>query len=120
MWLRTLFCYCSIYFIVFAIHIWNEHLLISYSFFQQNIGDTVGYSVRFEDVTSNRTKIKYLTDGMLLREAMADNLLMDYNVIMLDEAHERTIHTDILFGIVKAAQKTRKEKKVTPLKVCLL
>lgn len=77
----------------------------------------MGYTVRFEDVTSNKTKIKYLTDGMLLREAMADNLLMDYNVIILDEAHERTIHTDILFGIVKAAQKTRLEKKVTPLKV---
>lgn len=81
------------------------------------VGDVVGYTVRFEDATSNRTKIKYLTDGMLLREAMADNLLMDYNVIILDEAHERTIHTDILFGIVKAAQKTRLEKKVTPLKV---
>lgn len=87
---------------------------------QLNVGDTVGYTVRFEDVTSSRTKIKYLTDGMLLREAMADNLLMDYSVIMLDEAHERTIHTDVLFGIVKAAQKTRQEKKVTPLKVYII
>lgn len=83
------------------------------------MGDIVGYTVRFEDVTSNRTKIKYLTDGMLLREAMADNLLMDYTVIILDEAHERTIHTDVLFGIVKQAQKTREEKKIRPLKVCV-
>lgn len=77
----------------------------------------MGYSVRFEDKTSSRTKIKYLTDGMLLREAMVDNLLMDYNVIILDEAHERTIHTDILFGIVKDAQRIRQNKNVTPLKV---
>lgn len=78
----------------------------------------MGYTVRFEDVTSNQTKIKYLTDGMLLREAISDCLLMDYTVIILDEAHERTIHTDVLFGIVKTAQKIRQEKNVTPLKVC--
>lgn len=84
---------------------------------QQTVGETVGYIVRFENVATDQTKITYLTDGMLLRAAMADNFLMDYNVIILDEAHERTIHTDILFGIVKNAQKIRREKKVTPLKV---
>ncbi|XP_017769739.1 PREDICTED: putative ATP-dependent RNA helicase DHX33 [Nicrophorus vespilloides] len=84
------------------------------------VGEIVGYTVRFEDVTSKRTKIKYLTDGMLLREAIADKLLMDYTVLILDEAHERTIHTDVLFGIVKDAQKNRKEKKLTPLKVLLM
>lgn len=75
------------------------------------------YCVRFEDVTSSRTKVKYLTDGMLLREAVADPLLKKYSIIILDEAHERTVNTDILFGIVKLAQKDRNNQKVNPLKV---
>lgn len=75
------------------------------------------YCVRFEDVTSPRTKVKYLTDGMLLREAVVDPLLKKYSTIILDEAHERTVNTDILFGIVKLAQKERNNQKVNPLKV---
>lgn len=82
-----------------------------------SIGDYVGYTVRFEDATSKKTKIKFLTDGMLLREAINDKLLLDYTVIMLDEAHERTVHTDVLFGIVKKAQKIREERNLAPLKV---
>lgn len=81
------------------------------------IGEAVGYSVRFEDNTSKKTKIKFLTDGMLLREAMFDRLLMEYTVIILDEAHERNINTDILFGIVKKAQKIREDRNLPPLKV---
>ncbi|XP_044752739.1 ATP-dependent RNA helicase DHX33-like [Coccinella septempunctata] len=84
------------------------------------VGETVGYTVRFEDKTSARTKIKYMTDGMLLREAMFDKLLMNYTFIILDEAHERTIHTDVLFGIVKEAQKKRKERNITPLKILIM
>ncbi|XP_045459302.1 ATP-dependent RNA helicase DHX33-like [Melitaea cinxia] len=84
------------------------------------IGTTVGYCVRFEDVTSSRTKVKYLTDGMLLREAVADPLLKKYSIIILDEAHERTVNTDILFGIVKLAQKERNNQKVNPLKVIIM
>ncbi|XP_071447618.1 ATP-dependent RNA helicase DHX33 [Hetaerina americana] len=84
------------------------------------VGHTVGYAVRFEDVTRGDTKLKYLTDGMLLREALSDNLLMMYNVIILDEAHERTIHTDVLFGIVKQAQSIRRAKNFKPLKVILM
>ncbi|CAG9863027.1 unnamed protein product [Phyllotreta striolata] len=84
------------------------------------VGDTVGYSVRFDDCTSNKTKIKFMTDGMLLREAMYDRLLMEYTVIILDEAHERTIHTDVLFGIVKKAQKTREDRNQTPLKIIIM
>lgn len=80
----------------------------------------MGYTVRFEDVSSKKTKIKYLTDGMMLREAMSDSLLMDYSVIILDEAHERTIHTDVLFGIVKAAQKVRENKNLAPLKIIIM
>lgn len=74
--------------------------------------------MRFEDVTSEDTRIKFLTDGMLLREAISDSLLRKYSCVILDEAHERTIHTDVLFGVVKTAQKRRKELGKLPLKVC--
>ena len=61
----------------------------------------VGYTIRFEDVTSPDTVIKYMTDGMLLRELLVDSDMKSYSVIMLDEAHERTIHTGVLFGLLK-------------------
>ncbi|XP_066432942.1 ATP-dependent RNA helicase DHX33 [Eleutherodactylus coqui] len=80
----------------------------------------VGYTVRFEDFTSEETKIKFLTDGMLLREAIGDPLLRRYSVVILDEAHERTVHTDVLFGVVKTAQKKRKELGKLPLKVIIM
>lgn len=71
------------------------------------LGSEVGYSVRFDDKTSPQTRIKYMTDGMLLREAQTDSSLSRYGCIILDEAHERTVNTDILFGIVKNAQQRR-------------
>ena len=61
----------------------------------------MGYTIRFEDCTSPETVIKYMTDGMLLRECLIDPDLTQYAIIMLDEAHERTIHTDVLFGLLK-------------------
>ena len=64
----------------------------------------VGYTIRFEDVTSPDTVIKYMTDGMLLRELLIDGDMKSYAVVMLDEAHERTIHTDVLFGLLKKVQ----------------
>lgn len=81
------------------------------------IGEVVGYTVRFEDVTSPKTRIRFMTDGSLLREALSDRLLRHYSVIMLDEAHERTVNTDVLFGIVKEAQKQRKLRSLNPLKI---
>lgn len=66
------------------------------------LGQEVGYLIRFEDCTSPETRIKYMTDGMLQRECLIDPLCSSYSVIMLDEAHERTIATDVLFGLMKS------------------
>ncbi|KAG5618485.1 hypothetical protein H5410_018309 [Solanum commersonii] len=63
------------------------------------LGHEVGYSIRFEDCTSEKTILKYMTDGMLLREFLGEPDLASYSVIMVDEAHERTLSTDILFGL---------------------
>eukprot|EP00928_Gymnodinium_smaydae_P046680 TRINITY_DN31105_c0_g1_i1.p1 TRINITY_DN31105_c0_g1~~TRINITY_DN31105_c0_g1_i1.p1 ORF type:complete len:1151 (+),score=293.85 TRINITY_DN31105_c0_g1_i1:106-3558(+) len=76
------------------------------------LGQEVGYAIRFEDQTSPETLIKYQTDGMLLREVLNDPEMSRYSVIMLDEAHERTISTDVLFGLLKRAVKSRKELKL--------
>ncbi|CAF4179974.1 unnamed protein product [Rotaria sp. Silwood2] len=76
------------------------------------LGQEVGYTIRFEDCTSPETKIKYMTDGMLLRECLIDPDMNQYSVVMLDEAHERTIHTDVLFGLMKQAVKKRSELKL--------
>lgn len=76
------------------------------------LGKDVGYSIRFEDVTSAATKIKFLTDGLLIREALVDPLLSRYSVIMVDEAHERSISTDVLLGLLKKILKRRPELRV--------
>ncbi|XP_014680352.1 PREDICTED: ATP-dependent RNA helicase DHX8-like, partial [Priapulus caudatus] len=76
------------------------------------LGQEVGYTIRFEDCTSPETQVKYMTDGMLLRECLLDPDLQAYSVIMLDEAHERTIHTDVLFGLLKQAVTKRRELKL--------
>ncbi|KAH7826471.1 ATP-dependent RNA helicase DHX8/PRP22 [Monocercomonoides exilis] len=71
------------------------------------LGQEVGYAIRFEEVVSKETVIKYMTDGYLLRECLVDTKLSQYSVIMLDEAHERTIHTDVLFALCKEACRQR-------------
>ncbi|XP_051132111.1 probable pre-mRNA-splicing factor ATP-dependent RNA helicase DEAH5 [Andrographis paniculata] len=76
------------------------------------LGEEVGYAIRFEDCTSPETVIKYMTDGMLLREILIDEDLSQYSVIMLDEAHERTIHTDVLFGLLKQLVKRRPDLRL--------
>ncbi|CCG24255.1 Prp22 RNA-dependent ATPase [Candida orthopsilosis Co 90-125] len=77
-----------------------------------DLGDEVGYNVRFDDKTTLKTKIKYMTDGMLEREALTDPEMSKYAVIMLDEAHERTIATDVLFALLKKAALTNPNLKI--------
>ncbi|KAK7306586.1 hypothetical protein VNO77_44535 [Canavalia gladiata] len=77
------------------------------------LGDEVGYTIRFEDITKpDVTVLKFLTDGVLLREMMNDPLLTKYSVIMVDEAHERSISTDILLGLLKKIQRRRPELRL--------
>ncbi|CAN1770829.1 Probable pre-mRNA-splicing factor ATP-dependent RNA helicase DEAH9 [Linum perenne] len=77
------------------------------------LGEEVGYTIRFEDVTNvDKTLIKFLTDGVLLREMMDDPLLSKYSVIMVDEAHERSISTDILLGLLRKIQRRRPELRL--------
>ncbi|KAK0282020.1 DEAH-box ATP-dependent RNA helicase prp43 [Friedmanniomyces endolithicus] len=76
------------------------------------LGEEVGYSIRFEDKTGPKTILKYMTDGMLLREAMNDHDLLRYSTIILDEAHERTLATDILMGLLKEVVQRRPDLKL--------
>ena len=76
------------------------------------LGEQVGYTVRFDDKTSKNTLIKYVTDGLLLKEATTDHELNKYQIIIIDEAHERTLATDILFGFLKELMEKRKELKL--------
>ena len=77
----------------------------------------VGYAIRFEDCTGPETVLKYMTDGMLLREALIDDNLSSYSIIILDEAHERTIHTDVLFGLLKEVRGGRAAQSGFPAEI---
>ena len=82
-------------------------------------GQEVGYTIRFEDFTTERTKLKYMTDGMLQREAMGDPLLTRYSIILLDEAHERTLSTDIMMGLLKEILPKRPDLKLIVMSATL-
>ncbi|KAL1511890.1 hypothetical protein AB1Y20_005172 [Prymnesium parvum] len=77
------------------------------------LGAEVGYAVRFDEVwDAARTRIKYMTDGMLTRELLSDPLLTRYSVVIVDEAHERSVHTDVLLGLLKRVQLRRPELRL--------
>lgn len=86
------------------------------------LGEEVGYTIRFEDVSDPyKTVLKFVTDGMLLREAMSDPLLKRYSVIVLDEAHERTLSTDVLMGLLMEVMPERtKDSEYGELKVVVM
>jgi pre-mRNA-splicing factor ATP-dependent RNA helicase DHX38/PRP16 len=76
------------------------------------LGDEVGYAIRFEDLTSSKTVIKYMTDGVLLRESLREPDLDQYAALVMDEAHERSLHTDVLFGTLKKVVARRRDLKL--------
>ena len=76
------------------------------------LGTKVGYSIRFEDQTSDETVIKYMTDGILLKESLKDNELNKYSCVIMDEAHERSLNTDVLFGIFRGILRKRRDLKL--------
>ncbi|VFQ76434.1 unnamed protein product [Cuscuta campestris] len=79
---------------------------------ETKLGDKVGYAIRFEDVTGPNTVIKYMTDGVLLRETLKDSDLEKYSIVVMDEAHERSLNTDVLFGILKKVVSRRRDFKL--------
>jgi len=83
------------------------------------LGQEVGYSIRFEDCSCSKTVLKYMTDGMLLREGMSEPMMENYQVILLDEAHERTLATDILMGVLKEVIKARPDLKLVIMSATL-
>ncbi|KAF8623954.1 hypothetical protein AX15_006115 [Amanita polypyramis BW_CC] len=81
--------------------------------FTEQLCVQVGYTIRFEDVSNkDRTRVLYMTDGMLFRQVMLDPLLSRYSVVMIDEAHERSVYTDLLLGILKKIRKKRPSLRV--------
>jgi len=83
------------------------------------MGQHVGYTIRFDDCTDASTHLKFMTDGMLLREAMTDPMLERYQVIVLDEAHERTLSTDVLMGLLKEVLPKRPDLKLIVMSATL-
>ncbi|ETI33310.1 hypothetical protein F443_20007 [Phytophthora nicotianae P1569] len=76
------------------------------------LGEEVGYAIRFEDLTSDKTIIKYMTEGVLLRESLRESDLDSYSCVIMDEAHERALNTDVLFGILRKVVQRRSDFKL--------
>ena len=87
------------------------------------LSSVVAHQIRYDVTTSSATKIKFMTDGVLLREMAADFLLSKYSVLCVDEAHERSVNTDVLLGVLSRVVRLREEmwrKKEGNVKVCLM
>lgn len=76
------------------------------------LGDQVGYAIRFEDCTSSKTIVKYMTDGILVRESLTEPDLDQYSAIIMDEAHERSLNTDVLFGLLRSVVARRTDLRL--------
>uniref|UniRef100_A0A1I8A1K1 RNA helicase n=1 Tax=Steinernema glaseri TaxID=37863 RepID=A0A1I8A1K1_9BILA len=87
---------------------------------QTDLGDVVGYKVRFDNMVSEQTRVAFLTDGMLLREALHNSMLMDYSMVIIDEAHERSLHTDVLLAVIKLCQQQRRNAELDPLRIVIM
>ncbi|KAF7889028.1 hypothetical protein EAF00_009328 [Botryotinia globosa] len=88
-------------------------------------GKRVAYQIRFEGTVSSETAIKFMTDGVLLREVAQDIALRKYSAIVIDEAHERSVNTDILIGMLSRVVKLREEmaeedSSIKPLKLIIM
>ena len=81
------------------------------------LGKEIGYKVRFEDVSGEGTRLNFVTDGLLLQECKSDPLLLKYDIVMVDEAHERSLNIDFTLGLLKNAQKQRRERGEKELKI---
>lgn len=79
---------------------------------KSKLGDEVGYAIRFEDCTTEKTIIKYMTDGILLRESLRESDLDHYSAVIMDEAHERSLNTDVLFGLLREVISRRHDLKL--------
>ncbi|CAJ0584811.1 unnamed protein product, partial [Mesorhabditis spiculigera] len=86
----------------------------------KELGDEVGYRVRFESQACEATRLLYMTDGILLREAMMDPLLKEYAGVIVDEAHERSLHSDILLAVLRRARRLRMKKGKAPLRIVVM
>jgi len=87
------------------------------------VGGEVGYKFRFEDLIGESTRLAYMTDGILLREALYDSLLTKYSTVIVDEVHERSLHTDVLLYVLKMAQRQRARNTgggLRPLRIILM
>lgn len=83
------------------------------------VGETVGYHVRFDDYTSSKTDITFMTDGILLRKIQFDPLLTEFSIIMVDEAHERSLNIDLCLGLLKDVNLLRLQIGMEPIRVII-
>jgi HrpA-like RNA helicase len=84
---------------------------------KERIGGKIGYQIRFEDLTSTGTRLNFLSDGILLRKISGDPILKEYDIVMIDEAHERSLNMDFALALLKRANKLRKEAGIKELKI---